>query len=48
MPQQVSMDDVTKIIGSKEIELILLRSEIQRLQAELALAKNGSEAEDNG
>ena len=47
MPE-VTMDDVTKIVGSKEIELILSRSENQRLQAELALAKNGSEAEDNG
>ena len=47
MPE-VTMDDVTKIVGSKEIELTLLRSEIQRLKAELALAKNGSEAEDNG
>ena len=47
MPE-VTMDDVTKIVGSKEIELILLRSENQRLQAERALAKNGSEAEDNG
>ena len=46
MPE-VTMDDVTKIVGSKEIELILLRSEIQRLKAELALAKNGSEAADN-
>tara|TARA_R100001086_G_scaffold249381_2_gene188965 strand:+ start:426 stop:563 length:138 start_codon:yes stop_codon:yes gene_type:complete len=44
MPQEVSMDDVTKIIGSKEIELTLLRSENQRLKDELALVKqNGGE-----
>ena len=43
MPQQVSMDDVTKIIGSKEIELILLRSENQRLKDELALVKQNGE-----
>ena len=37
MNQEVTMDDVTKIVGSKEIELILLRSENQRLKDELAL-----------
>ena len=44
MPQQVTMDDVVKIIGSKEIELILLKTENQRLKDELALVKqNGGE-----
>ena len=42
MPE-VTMDDVTKIVGSKEIELTLLRSEIQRLQEELKAAQNGHE-----
>jgi len=42
MPE-VTMDDVTKIVGSKEIELILLRSENQRLKDELALVKQNGE-----
>jgi len=39
MPQQVTMDDVVKIIGSKEIELILLKTENQKLKAELEALK---------
>jgi hypothetical protein len=43
MAQQVSMDDLAKLIGTKEIELNLLRTENLRLQAELELSKNGHE-----
>ena len=43
MPQQVSMDDVTRLIGAKELALTLLRSENQRLKDELKAAQNGHE-----
>ena len=46
MAQQVSMDDLAKLIGTKEIELNLLRTENLRLQAELELSKNGSDTSD--
>jgi len=46
MNQEVTMDDVTKIIGSKEIELTLLRSENKRLQQELEDLKNGASSSD--
>ena len=45
-----TQDDIAAIIGAKELEIIALRREVARLQAELAMkeAKDGVHPQTDG